>query len=104
MQHHSLLNDVLALLVLLTLLVRNLVLPSQKGAARSAEDIAHRVQASHQHAVFSAAQRNVGHVVEQIRASVASLKRLRHESRDDERPRGVVLRLESKTPLRAGRG
>jgi hypothetical protein len=40
-----------------------------------------RVQARHQQAVFPAAQRDVGDVVEEVRAPVAALERLRCEPR-----------------------
>eukprot|EP00740_Mantoniella_antarctica_P021224 CAMPEP_0198688728 /NCGR_PEP_ID=MMETSP1468-20131203/119185_1 /TAXON_ID=1461545 /ORGANISM="Mantoniella sp, Strain CCMP1436" /LENGTH=241 /DNA_ID=CAMNT_0044438897 /DNA_START=122 /DNA_END=849 /DNA_ORIENTATION=- len=78
-QHHGLLHDELALLVFLARFVGGLVFPSHEVATRRAEHVADRVQARHEHAVFLATQRDVGHVVEEVRASVAPLECLGHD-------------------------
>ncbi len=82
-QHHGLLHDELTLLVLLALLVGEVVLPPQQRAAGCAKDVPHGVQPGHQEAVLLAAECYVGDVVEEVRAAVAALERLRGEGDDE---------------------
>ena len=73
------LDDVLALLVLLTRLERLLVLPAECVSARLAVDVCYGVQSREQIALFGGPGAHVDHLVEEIGAALAALERLRDE-------------------------
>ena len=74
--HARLLDDELALLVLLARLVRALVLPAHQGVAGQAVRVAHGVQTGEQPPVLRVAERDVGDVREEVRATAAAAELL----------------------------
>lgn len=69
----------LALFVLLTTFKRLLILPAHGGLARVAIDVGDRVQAGEQVALFGRPTCHIHHLVEQVRSTLAALKRFRYQ-------------------------
>ena len=75
LDHVGQLDDVLALLVLLAGLERLLVLPAQRGLAAVTVDVRHRMQPRQQDTLLRGAAPDIHHRVEQVGATLASLKK-----------------------------
>lgn len=74
--HVRQLDDVLALLVLLARLERQLIFPSERGLAALAVDVGDGMEAGEKHALLRRAAPDVNYRIEKVCAPLASLERL----------------------------